>query len=141
LFCLFSTTAGAKPVSPFNPAPVDDAYNFAILGEDIQLPNTKPLHGTSFSTIIAAGVAAQILDFSMHPDTRSKIPNNEILRQVDGMSAVFATMSARENKYHCLTPWTLLDGMTPQEFDEKDIRIAICQTISAALKNRHKSRV
>ncbi|KAF2120733.1 peptidase S8/S53 domain-containing protein [Lophiotrema nucula] len=141
LFCLFSTTAGAKPASLFNPAPVDDAFNFAILGEDIQLPDTAPLNGTSFSTIIAAGVAAHILDFSMHPDTRSKIPSNETLRQVDGMSAVFATMSVRENKYHCLTPWTLLGGMTPQEYDEEEIRTAICQTISEALKNRNKIRV
>jgi hypothetical protein len=120
---------------------MDSAYNFAILGEDIQLPNTKPLKGTSFSTIIAAGVAAQIIDFSMQPDIRNVIGSNEILRQVDGMSAVFARMSARENKYHCLTPWTLLDGMTVQEHDEKDIRLAICRTISDALRTRHKSRV
>ena len=136
---MFSTTAGAKPTSPFNPAPVDNVFNFAILGEDIKLPNTEPLRGTSFSTIIAAGVASQLLDFSMHPDMRGKIAN-DILRQVDGMTAVFAAMAVRENKYHCLTPWTLLDGMTPQQFDEQDIRIAVCQTISDALKNRHKIR-
>ncbi|KAF2849634.1 hypothetical protein T440DRAFT_479816 [Plenodomus tracheiphilus IPT5] len=141
LFCLFSTTASAKPTSAFNPAPMDDAYNFAILGEDIRLADGKPLDGTSFSTIIAAGVAAQIIDFSLRPDTRGKIHNKEVLRQVDGMSAVFERMSTRENKYHCLTPWTLLNGMTPQEFDTEEIRTAICHTISEALRNRHKLRL
>jgi hypothetical protein len=141
LFCLFSTTAGAKPTCEFNPAPMDSVYNFAILGEDIQLPDTKPLNGTSFSTIIAAGVAAQIIDFSMQPDIREVMGSNEVLRQVDGMSAIFARMSARENEYHCLTPWVLLDGMTVQEDDEKNIRLAICRTISDALRTRHKIRV
>lgn len=77
----------------------------------------------------------------MQPDIRNVIDSNEILCQVDGMSAIFARMSVRENKYHCITPWTLLDGMTVQEHDEKDIRLAICRTISDALRTRHKSRV
>lgn len=79
----------------------------------------------------------------MQPDIRKPIGSNsnETLRQVDGMSAVFARMSARESGYHCLRPWTLLDGMTVQEHDEKDIRLAICKTISDALRTKHKRRV
>jgi hypothetical protein len=149
LFCMFSTTAGAKPTCDFNPAALKEArFNFAILGEGINVPPVqqgaiqKPLCGTSFSTIIAAGVAAQIIDFSSHPDVRGKIDDVESLCQVEGMSAVFAQMvSAVDNSYHCLTPWKLLGGLTVEDTPEEDIRADICKKISTALTTRYDVRV
>lgn len=143
LFCMFSTTADVKPNCSFNPAPLEQAtYNFAILGEGIELPpDPKMRKGTSFSTVIAAGLACQILEFSRHEDVLGEIASSEDLRKVDGMSAVFAKMvSARDNGYHCLAPWKLLGGMMEQGHDEDDIRKEICRTISDALKGRYEYR-
>jgi hypothetical protein len=149
LLCMFSTTAGAKPTCHFNPAALKKArFNFAILGEGINVPPVqcgaiqKPLYGTSFSTIIAAGVAAQIADFSSHPDVRGKIDDVGSLYQVEGMSAVFAQMvSAVDNGYHCLTPWKLLGGLSIESTSEEDIRADICKKISSALTTRYDIRV
>jgi hypothetical protein len=97
-----------------------------------------PHRGTSFSTIIAAGVAAQILDFSRRQDVRGKLQDRRGLQQVDGMSAVFAQMVfAKENNYHCIAPWKLLGGMGLGAHLEEEIRDEICSTISTALKTRY----
>jgi hypothetical protein len=149
LFCMFSTNAGAKPTCYFNPAAHKKAtYNFAILGEGIQVPPIhngaiqNPLSGTSFSTIVAAGVAAKIIDFSGHPDVRGKIDDVEALCQVEGMSEVFAQMvSAVDNSYHCLTPWKLLRGWRPEDAEEEEMRLQVCKTISNALTTRYDPRL
>lgn len=140
LFCMFSTTALVKPTCSFNPSALADAkYNFAILGEGIEFPPDTKLHrGTSFSTIIAAGIAAQIIDFARHPKVHAQVPEHERLREVFGMSAVFARMvSAKDNGYHCLRPWKLLGGMTVQRNSEEEIREKVCRIISDALENMY----
>ena len=64
VFCIFSTDAGLMNSRGFNPPARGDADNFAILGEDVDLPpRTEPVRGTSVATAIAAGFAARILDF------------------------------------------------------------------------------
>lgn len=49
LLCMFSTNPNVRAISNFNPSALSKArYNFAILGENIRLPNLeKPLSGTS----------------------------------------------------------------------------------------------
>jgi hypothetical protein len=144
LLCMFATTASAKPCS-FNPPAIRKArFNFAILGEDIILPPLqnqppqKPLCGTFFSTIVGAGVAAWIIDFSRHPDIRGNIDNVEYLNQVEGMSAVFAQMvSVIEANYHCLMPWKLLESSSLENKLNGQIRQDICKKISTALMTRY----
>ena len=43
--------------------------------------------------MIVTGVAAQIIDFSRHPDVQGNIYGEEGFRHVDSMSAVFAKMA------------------------------------------------
>ncbi|KAI5460178.1 hypothetical protein BGZ63DRAFT_406123 [Mariannaea sp. PMI_226] len=148
VFCMFSTNADSKPYCNFNPgANAEARYNFAILGEGIRLLSLtegvipEPVRGTSFSTIIAAGIAAQIIDFSRHPDVRGKIYDHQSLRKVDGMSAVFARMvSSVDNRYHCLSPWLLLDGKSVITEDKQVIREEIWTKISNALKEVNNIR-
>jgi hypothetical protein len=145
LFCIFSTNPNNKPSCHFNPAPLEIArYNFAILGEDIEFSplegqkHTGPRKGTSFSTIIAAAVAAQILDFSRHPEVSLKPYDASTLREVHGMSAVFLKMAvAKENGYLCLAPWELLGDMDVRTHSETEIRTKICWTILSALKEKN----
>ena len=142
VFCMFATTAEVKPSPLYNPAVVRKAtYNFAILGDNVMIPPLKePLDGTSVSTVIGAALAARILDFSRHPDTRIYIKDAKYLRGVEGMSEVFAEMvDDPDNGYHCMSPWKLL----PNDHEEQpmeELRIEVSRRISNALKKRYKSR-
>ncbi|KAK2024416.1 hypothetical protein LX32DRAFT_598845, partial [Colletotrichum zoysiae] len=96
LFCMFSTTPDVRATCVFNPSPLKRAaYNFAILGENINLPGVENLRsGTSYSAMIGAAVAGLVLEFARHDDIRERdaqLP--EQLQMVEGMSAVFAAMA------------------------------------------------
>ncbi|RAH79509.1 subtilisin-like protein [Aspergillus japonicus CBS 114.51] len=143
LLCMFSTDASIRASPSFNPSALDRArYNFAILGENITHPLvSKPLSGTSFSTVIGAGVAARLLDFSRQLGIQDRIRRIDRLSTVEGMSEVFNKMSkeAVDNGYHCIAPWKIL----PPELDVDDQdpaakrlrqRTDICETISRALE-------
>ncbi|KAH8721548.1 hypothetical protein GQ44DRAFT_687256 [Phaeosphaeriaceae sp. PMI808] len=139
VLCFFSTSADGNPNKPgFNPAAVPLTYNLALLGEGIEIdPNSDPVRGTSFSTIIAGAIAAHILDFSNHEDVRGQITHVKYLREVEGMTSVFASMgSAEVNGYQVLEPWTLKAHNRPEELDRKELRQEICRKLSDALASR-----
>jgi hypothetical protein len=141
VFCMFSTTAEVKASPWFNPTAIRKGnYNFAILGHNVILPPLKePVEGTSVSTMIGAALAARILDFSRHPDTRAHIKDADHLKEVEGMSEVFAEMvDDPDNGYHCMAPWKLLPEIADRQISEA--RIEISRRISNALAKRYKSR-
>jgi hypothetical protein len=145
LLCMFSTNSNVRAPSSFNPSVSSKArYSFAILGEDVRLPNQEKLvSGTSFATMIGGAVAGRILDFSRHEDNRGRIRRVDKLHTVEGMSAVFETMvgGAVDNGYHCMAPWKILPPENKgEESGPKRLRerAYICETISRALEAMHK---
>ncbi|CAN9361975.1 unnamed protein product [Alternaria alternata] len=139
VLCFFSTSADGNPNTPgFNPAAVPSTYNLALLGEDIRIdPNDKPVRGSSFSTIIAGAIAAHILDFSNHEDVRDQITDVRYLREVEGMTSVFASMrSVKSNGYLVLEPWNLQAHNRREELDVSELRQEICRKLSDALASR-----
>lgn len=141
LICLFATAGDGDPNSPrFNPAAVPQTFNFALLGEGIKIePDDKPVSGTSYSTMIAAAVAAYIMDFANHSDILGKIHDVRYLREVEGMTSVFASMAAvRTNGYHIVEPWKLMDYDRYISIDRASQRQEICRRISEALRKRNK---
>jgi hypothetical protein len=140
VLCLFSTTGDGDPDRPgFNPAAVPNTYNLSLLGEGIRIdPQDQPIRGTSFSTIIAGAIAAHIIDFSNHPDTKDKIRDVWFLREVEGMASVFASMIVvKKNGYHILEPWKLMKHYQTMALDRERLRQEICRNISKALVDRN----
>ena len=115
VICIYSTD-GKGNASDCNPTEVKDSgYHFATLGEAVRSAWPKHLQGsqtykrmtgTSFSTPIAAAVAACILEFArMH-----KIDNDlyKLLRSCQGMQLIFANhLADKRGKLHYIHPWKL----------------------------------
>ncbi|KAM7210222.1 hypothetical protein V8F06_014394 [Rhypophila decipiens] len=96
VICMFSMDARAKISHSLNPQPSRHRrYNLALFGEQVQLHEDGTLlSGTSISTAIAAGLAAHLLDFSRHVDSREILMRDEeALRTMEGMESVFVRMS------------------------------------------------
>jgi len=142
VLCLFSTAEGDPDRTGFNPAAVPNTYNFALLGEGIVLgPGEQPIRGTSFSTIIAGAIAAHIIDFSNHSDTKDHIRDVWYLREVAGMTSVFASMKVvKKSGYHVLDPWILMRHYGPKTLSKWELRRKICENISEALGNMYSRR-
>jgi hypothetical protein len=143
VLCLFSTAGDGDPDRPgFNPAAVPNTYNLALLGEGIRIdPKDQPIRGTSYSTIIAGAIAAYIMDFANHPDTEGKIRDVWYLREVEGMTSVFASMSAtKKNGYDILEPWKLIKHYQNRALSKTELRQEICRNISRALGDRNSRR-
>jgi hypothetical protein len=139
VLCFFSTSADGNPNTlGFNPAAVPSTCNLALLGEGIKIdPNDEPVSGTSFSTIIAGAIAAHILDFSNHEDVRDKITDVRYLREVEGMTSVFASMrSVQVDGYLVLEPWNLQAHSGGDELDISELRQEIRRKLSDALTSR-----
>ncbi len=117
VFGIFSTDAGIRESRSLNPS-AQDQDSFAIFGEDVELPweeNGRRLlvRGTSYSTSIAAGLAALLLDFSRQeqkPDkSESDVPDLSTLKERRKMKRAFLYMADRDGSYCCLRPWKLLN--------------------------------
>lgn len=107
VFGIFSTDAGICQSSSLNPAPLPES--FAIFGEGVEVEEGHPLRrGTSYSTSMAAGLAAALLDFSRQD--RDKDDGSIITRlgSRPHMQGVFHEMAKVDNGYLCLQPWSLL---------------------------------
>ncbi|KAF2963179.1 hypothetical protein GQX73_g10399 [Xylaria multiplex] len=101
-----------------NPSPVKRDFNFSTLGVAIESRwkgQTVYKSGTSFATPVAAGIAANVLEFagyqcSLSPD------NMDRLKRFDGMRAVLSEMCTERDGYDYLQPQNLwADGMSPEE--------------------------
>ena len=108
VFCIFCSNGALKATSNMNPEPRAGADNFAVLGEDIDVyPGEPSVSGTSMATALAAGLAARILDFARHTDSRDANCSVEQLSTRAGMSAVFRKIAVPNQKYQCIAPWLL----------------------------------
>jgi len=132
VFCISSCT-GDLWASKMNPPGRDDADNFASLGEDVSLYEDKALlDGTSVATPLAAGLAARILDFARHTDSRIAGCDETKLRTRPGMRAVFKKMSNRDGLFRCIAPWLLWQHTSAPSHTQPD-RNRIQEVIKEAL--------
>lgn len=102
---------GLCNIGDMNPSPLDYKSNFATLG--VAVPSrwkNKDVWktGTSFATPIAAGFAADILEFAnkkcnLTPERR------KILHKYRGMEAVFRKMSEKRKEFNIVHPKYLWD--------------------------------
>ncbi|RYP31605.1 hypothetical protein DL766_004319 [Monosporascus sp. MC13-8B] len=89
---------------------------FATLGRDIKWPcDDKPgewehryISGTSFATPIAAGIAANVLEFAKQKLCMPKRRRDRFFSH-DGVKKIFAAMSAQTGYCHYVQPWSLWD--------------------------------
>ncbi|KAK1751492.1 alkaline protease [Echria macrotheca] len=113
VMCIFATDPGNKNSRDLNPPPRLRQYNFAVLGEGVEMHRAdgSPYHigGTSVATAIAAGFAASLLDFSRQPICRGNEDSTVDICGYDEMSKIFARLSEdyRDNNYDCIVPWHL----------------------------------
>ncbi|KAM0523306.1 hypothetical protein ACHAPE_001801 [Trichoderma viride] len=124
VFGIFSTNAGIRESPSLNPSPIG-GDNFAIFGENIELSEGGPLvQGTSYSTSIAAGLAAMLLDFVHQEADIHRMREFSNLKKKPGMRMVFREMAKPDNGYLCIRPWKLLmsDRGSAGYTEEVDIR-------------------
>ncbi|KAK0753522.1 hypothetical protein B0T18DRAFT_424063 [Schizothecium vesticola] len=138
VFGVFSTDAGICESRSLNPAPLPES--FAVFGEGVEVEEGHPLRrGTSYSTSVAAGLAAALLDFSRQDraeDDRSILSR---LGSRPHMQGLFREMAVADNGYLCLRPWSLLKSedtlaMAPKEAARKQQRVWIRGTIERLLQ-------
>lgn len=139
---MFATDGNVKR-SDMNPSQGLGEYNFAILGEDIKNVHDEVNSGTSYSTAIAAGFAARLLDFSRHSDTKLEFGDKaQKLKSKRGFMGVLLSMAqqTKDRGFRCVRPWDLLprelqsqlpfqpSGL-PGENTTAGVRHKICQKI------------
>lgn len=108
---MFSTNGGNRESRDINPSPDDRPHSLAIFGEGVEIAEDLPLvTGTSYSTSIAAGLAATLLDFSRQETDREDISDISRLEEMGVMTMVFLEMAreSSDGRYKCIRPWDLL---------------------------------
>ncbi|KAI1754550.1 hypothetical protein F4782DRAFT_492960 [Xylaria castorea] len=90
-----------------NPTPIANRDNFAILG--VAVPSKwkgKEVWktGTSFATPIAAGIAANVLEFAYNRCVDLKPRRRKLLHQKRGMQAIFRQMAEERDGYDFIHP-------------------------------------
>lgn len=111
VFCISSCGGDLWASEKMNPPGRNNADNFACLGENVRLEGYKEaLTGTSVASALAAGLAARILDFSRHVDSREAGCDEQKLRTRPGMRAVFKKISKKDDLFRCIAPWLLCQG-------------------------------
>jgi hypothetical protein len=134
VFCISSCGGNLWASKKMNPPGRKDADNFACLGEKVRLPGYKEaLTGTSVASALAAGLAARILDFSRHVDSREAGCDEQKLRTRPGMRAVFKKISHEDGLFRCIAPW-LLGQMPSARSDTRPSREQVQNVIRKALK-------
>ncbi|KAI3322337.1 hypothetical protein HD806DRAFT_122430 [Xylariaceae sp. AK1471] len=102
-----------------NPTPMSNKDNFATLG--VAVPSKWKgtevwKSGTSFATPIAAGFAANVLEFANHKCVNLRPGKQKLLRKKRGMQAIFRKMAEERDGYDFIHPVRLWqDKMTEQE--------------------------
>lgn len=119
VLCIYSTDGMGEP-SPFNPTKMkNESHHLAILGEGIRSAWPKTLEGsstpfqrmsgTSFAVPVAAGTAANILEFALRKGMMANHANlYKKLRTCQGMRIIFSKLlAAKRKEFHYIHPWML----------------------------------
>ncbi|GJD04006.1 extracellular alkaline serine protease [Colletotrichum higginsianum] len=142
VFSVFSTNAGAKNSRKINPTGSGKYENFAILGEDIKVFTGETQKGTSYSTAIACGLAARLLDFAKQNPVAGGTYGNlcNDLKEKAGMAKVLCGISEKDEEYHCIAPWKLLpenlrwQSDDPSEEEIQRARVSVMNRIAHYLE-------
>ncbi|KAK1763247.1 hypothetical protein QBC33DRAFT_480070 [Phialemonium atrogriseum] len=112
VICIHASDGYGTPAT-FNPNPEVVGDNFSTVGTGIESEwNGQAVFksGTSFATPVAAGIAANILEFA---HTRLRKPDGpEFLSSYRGMRALLACMAPERQKYHFISPWRVFPELT-----------------------------
>ncbi len=133
VICIHATDGFGNPSST-NPT-VREGVNFAVVGLSIESttmvkPKENPaagvpteshpkrervyISGTSYATPIAAGIAANVLEFARHNITLSE-GERELLYSSWGMSLIFQEMCEKRMGYDYVFPWKIFDDKLTDE--------------------------
>lgn len=109
VICIHATD-GKGNKGGMNPTPMINSDNFATLG--VAVPSkwkTKEVWktGTSFATPIAAGLAADVLEFANRKCINLKPRKQKLLYQKRGMQAIFRKMAEHRDGYDFIHPGRL----------------------------------
>lgn len=114
VMCVHAFDGLGKDARSFNPLAVPNEDNFATLGIGLQCSwkgVTCYKSGTSFATPIAAGIAANSLQYAKFHTEEGRLSKQdkiyERLRTFDGMRKMFQIMTAHQDKlgYQWVCPW------------------------------------
>lgn len=114
VICVNSANGEGLPSASNPPADLQD--NFAILGEEIPIGSATGIQrvtGTSFASPIAAGLCAFIIRFLREAKgfPREQREDNEyLLKNCQGIRAVFLVMSSEIQGFDYIRPWELFKG-------------------------------
>jgi hypothetical protein len=109
------------PPTGMNPKSQDNDDNFAMLGMNIDLcpgSGQPPVSGSSMATALAAGLAARVLDFAGHRDSRVAGCDAVRIHTRSGLRAVLRSISRTENRFQCIDPSLLWEHRTMPESKE-----------------------
>ncbi|KAK8879700.1 serine threonine kinase [Apiospora arundinis] len=119
VFGMFVANAGNREARELNPSMSagNRLHCFAIFGEDLEWnENERLIRGSSYSTSMAAGLAALLLQFSRQKVDGENNNNSghrgtmdlASLKDMRGMTSVFCRMSKKDGSCECIRPWSLL---------------------------------
>jgi hypothetical protein len=115
-----NSTDGLGNPSTFTPSPGPYRENYSILGEGVSSSRQKRLGGpalrkagTSFATLIAAGLSATLLYYA-----KARAPKSEESRRAGSVGELRAMLSAMTESragYGYIVPWNIFDRK-PNEY-------------------------
>ncbi|EXA53633.1 hypothetical protein FOVG_01375 [Fusarium oxysporum f. sp. pisi HDV247] len=118
VFCVHASD-GKGNKGGMNPTPMDNRDNFATLGVAVPSKwkgNEVWKSGTSFATPIAAGFAADVLEFANHKCANLTPMKKKLLHKKRGMQAIFRKMAEKRDDYHFVHP----NRLWPDEMEDKE---------------------
>ena len=135
VICVHATD-GQGNQSRFNPSKEEGGDNFATLGVAIESRwdgKTVLKSGTSFATPIAAGIAANVLDFGRHhlTDDDDQIKYKRLC-SYSGMRLMFKCMSSRRGDYDYVSPWKVFSSLSG-DLKTEDYIQKICENMRSVL--------
>ncbi|OAQ58351.1 subtilase family domain-containing protein [Purpureocillium lilacinum] len=124
VICMHASDGNGNDYHGINPSPLPNTDNFTTLGLGIRFYWANQdvwKSGTSYSAPVAAGIAANVLDFVRHPALGGKLPPEQLkeLGTGAGMRKMFRLLAGDvlRRGYNYLEPWSLWkDGLDEADY-------------------------